>query len=134
MMVISTVTNIRINVAMEGVELTRLATKRFLLTNWLGILYIWGMLVLSAVSTIQFIYQTYIDPNLNPSKEESLLFNRMRTFEKVVASVFSFDWCLSLFLADNKTKHVLRFDRHNVWSYYTAHINYKTNEHKVHQI
>jgi hypothetical protein len=94
----------------ESVELTRLATKRFLLTNWLGILYTWGMLALSALSTVQFIYQTYLDPNLDPSPSDRTdrLLAKMRTFEKVVASVFSFDWCLSLFLADNKTKHVLR--------------------------
>lgn len=104
----------RIDQAIESIEIWRLITKKFILTNWIGIGYTWGMLLLSIFSTLEFIYQTYIDPGLDPYSKHSYrhrqsdLYLHMRSFEKVVSIIFAFDWSLSLFLADSKVNYVTR--------------------------
>lgn len=87
-----------------SLEEFRVRIKKLVVTSWPGIFYNNALLVISIASSIEFIYQTYLDP-INDAK----LLNDLNYIEKGLASLFIFDWCLNFFMADHKIKFMTRF-------------------------
>eukprot|EP01038_Epipyxis_sp_PR26KG_P016936 gene16936-23250_t len=86
-------------------EQFRLDLKNFLLTSILGHLYEIFMLVISLLSTLQYIYETY----LTTSYQDQSITAVFVEAELAVACLFLFDWSLNVFIADNKIKHIRSF-------------------------
>lgn len=86
-------------------ETLRLNVKKFLTTSLIGWIYDWTLLVISVLSTLQFIYQTYLDPNIPVDVAQIALFSIL---EECFAIVFMFDWTLSFYIADHKLVHITR--------------------------
>ncbi len=87
------------------IEMTRLKVKKFLAASLLGRAYMNMMLVLSVLSCFQYIYQTYLDPS-KPAEANTL--RHLASLELGLASLFGFDWCLALFVADHKSEFLKR--------------------------
>ena len=75
----------------------RVMAKRFMKRSWIGFLYNSTLLLMSAVSCLQYIYSTYFD-SLTDQRTTQV----SDIMELVFASVFAFDWLLSFCLADHK--------------------------------
>lgn len=88
-------------------ELLRLRMKDFFHHHFVGGVYQMILLFLSVISVFQYIYGTYVDNYNSPrmNRVESI----MSKMELVFAGVFGFDWCLNLFLADNRISHLTSF-------------------------
>jgi hypothetical protein len=87
-------------------EIIRLRVKKYIATTFIGRTYVNVLLVLSVVSCVQYIYQTYLDPE-NPHDQNILgVFN---VFELALAALFAFDWCLNIFIADHRWEHFFRY-------------------------
>eukprot|EP01038_Epipyxis_sp_PR26KG_P016935 gene16935-23249_t len=80
------------------IEKFRLKLKSFLLSSFIGKVYELVLLIISLISTLQYIVQTY----LGDSPLQVYIYQRFTKAELAVASLFLFDWWLNLFLADNK--------------------------------
>jgi hypothetical protein len=87
-------------------ERIRLRTKRFLSSSVIGRSYTHLMLMLSVVSCLEFIYQTYLTTHLNFENVELAAFT---IFEMVMSGMFAFDWLLSFFIADHKLAFIGRY-------------------------
>lgn len=86
------------------IDAFRLNLKKFMTTSRFGKSYTDALLVLSILSSLQFVYQTYLDHDNN---ENELRF--LEGVEKFIAGLFSFDWLLSFFMADHKSEFVNSF-------------------------
>jgi hypothetical protein len=84
----------------------RLKMKKFVLTSFLGKRYMNILLGLSIFSCLQFIYQTYLDEDKEADKQILDFFGFM---ELILAALFGFDWCLWLFLADDRLEQLVRY-------------------------
>jgi voltage-gated potassium channel len=82
----------------------RLRLKKFMTTSRFGMAYTDSLLVLSIFSSLQFVYQTYLSHDKNEKELQFLV-----VVEKFIAGLFSFDWCLSFFMADHKSEFVNSF-------------------------
>jgi len=100
----------------DVIENNRLAVKKFLNAHWLGVMYRYALLVLSVLSSIQYIYQLYLDPTL---PEDQIQISVFSLVEEALACLFMFDWCLSFFIADHKINHIMRFDNYLLLKMYT---------------
>jgi hypothetical protein len=87
------------------VERFRLSTKEFMNNTIVGRLYSICLLVLSVVSTFEFIYSTYLHES---TPGASMKIYILQQSELIMAVIFSFDWLLSLFLADHKLTFLSR--------------------------
>jgi hypothetical protein len=103
--------------APSKLEVFRLRTLKFMASSWFGHIYTNFFLVVSIFSCGQYIYQTYLIDDqhvriLFPSPL-SLLLQQLRValtyVEIALAILFLFDWCLSLFLAEQRWDHFFRF-------------------------
>lgn len=83
------------------IEEFRLNLKWFLNHTHIGVAYQNVMLVISVLSGFQFMAQTYI----LAGSPEARVFDFI---ERVLSSLFMFDWVLSFFVAELKLKHILR--------------------------
>lgn len=83
------------------IDKMRIQLKKFMQTSSIGRGYSDSLLVLSVLSSFQFIYQTYS----NADNEITAGFDLV---EKALAGLFSFDWGLSFFLADHKAEFAKR--------------------------
>ena len=95
-------------------EMLRLRTKVFFAYSIYGHIYDWTLLFLSMVSCIAFIYQTYLPIDTNYSlvgnqQGTSLINSRLNKLELVLAFTFTFDFCLSLFMADRRVEFLRRW-------------------------
>jgi hypothetical protein len=88
------------------VQDVRLKLKKFIMTSFLGHRYMNILLGLSIFSCCQFIYQTYLDENNEMDKKILDFFGFL---ELILAGLFAFDWCLWLFLADDRVEQLLRY-------------------------
>ena len=88
----------------EKIEALRLDLKRVMSHSKFGKIYLYAMIVLSVLSCIQFIYETYLDKH-----ENNLELTANRRVEEVLAILFGMDWLLNLFLADDKITHTSRY-------------------------
>jgi hypothetical protein len=80
-------------------ENIRVQLKNFMVQSFIGKSYNLFMMVLSILSSFEYIFQTY----LNLSRPSDLyLFDYMKASELFVACLFAFDWLLSFFIADHK--------------------------------
>lgn len=64
-------------------------------------LYDWTLLCLSLISCVLFIHGTY--------RRDPADIYFLDNFEKAMAGLFTFDWCLNFFLADVKMAFVMRY-------------------------
>lgn len=78
--------------------------KKFLTLSWFGKLYENVLLICSALSCIDCIYQTY---KLND--EHMSLSSGDKTLQLVFAIIFGFDWTLSFLLEDHKLLFITTF-------------------------
>ena len=76
------------------IEEAGISAKHFLTRTAIGIAYQNVMLVISVLSCFQYIGTTYV------VKKATL--DALNKVELTIAAIFLFDWCLSLFVADNK--------------------------------
>lgn len=88
------------------IDAFRLRLKKFMTTSLFGKTYTDALLVLSILSSVQFVYTTYLNPQGgNHGKQMQIL----DVVEKFIAALFSVDWLLSFFLADHKSEFVKSF-------------------------
>ena len=87
-------------------DVFRLKLKKIMTSSTFGKSYTDALLVLSVLSCLQFIYQTYLDVD-DPEIADTV--NILETAEKFMAGLFSFDWALSFFMADHKSEFVNRY-------------------------
>lgn len=80
-------------------EQLRLKAKKFMNRSAFGKNYENILLGLSVVSSLQYIYQTYLDDS--HEKERRLIFI-LNLIELLFAILFAFDWFLNFVLADHK--------------------------------
>ena len=86
------------------VEDLRVKIKKSMSTSRLGHAYNNTLLILSVLSGLQFVYESYYRNDIG--SEHSKINNQL---ERIFSVIFMFDWCLSYFMADNKIKHFNRF-------------------------
>lgn len=83
----------------DHIEIFRIKVKKFMNTTSFGRAYADALMVLSVLSCFLFIYLTY-------GHEDLVMFD---IIEMALASLFSFDWLLSFFIADHRVEFVNSF-------------------------
>jgi len=86
------------------IEEMRVKVKKFMSTHIVGRSYNNTLLVLSILSSFEFIYQTYLDPIA-----DAIHIYYFSFIELALAALFSFDWCLCFFIAEYKMLHITSF-------------------------
>lgn len=86
-------------------EEVRVKVKKIMSTSIPGRVYNDALLLISVGSSIEFMYQTYLDP-ANPENSDLLV--KLNIVEKCLAGLFMADWCLNFFMADHKIKFMTR--------------------------
>ena len=89
-------------------ELVRLRVKFLMASTWGGQLYRNALLVLSIVSCLFFIIQTYYEYEDHLSYRGRTVTYLLNYAELLLAGIFSFDWLLELFVAEHKTEYIFR--------------------------
>lgn len=89
----------------DPLEDARVKLKKFLTHSPAGAWYEDIMLSISIVSTIEFIYQTYLFNDIESEKERLFY---LQLIELGFAGCFACDWLLNYFLADHKIKYFFR--------------------------
>jgi hypothetical protein len=84
-----------------NLENFRLSTQKFMLSSSFGQIYFNFFLLMSLFSCGQYIYQTY--------SQNSMIRFLLTLIEIILAGMFFFDWCLSLFLAEQRWDHFWSF-------------------------
>lgn len=87
-------------------EKIRMMVKKIFVTSRFGTVYDAALLILSFLSCIQLIYQTYLDAE---DESDMKIRESFEILEMVLAVLFGFDWLLSLFLADVKSEFFMSF-------------------------
>jgi len=89
-----------------SLEELRVRVKKFMTTSAIGKSYNNILLVISVASSVEYMYQTYLDPN---NSANTKLLDTLNISEKILASLFMFDWCLNYFMADHKLIFMTRY-------------------------
>ena len=89
-----------------SIEDIRLKTKKFMTHSKFGLYYENALLVLSVFSSLEFIYQTYLEQN---NEADQNVLDTLNSMEKVLAIIFMIDWSLNYFCADHKLIFVTRY-------------------------
>ena len=92
-------------VLLDEMESMRLKTAYFMEQSFFGFLYFYFFMALSVSSALIFICTTYE----NIYRFEDKFSNALDIIEYVVTSLFLGDWCLSLFIAQNKLQFLFSF-------------------------
>jgi hypothetical protein len=87
-------------------ETIRVKTKKYLAASFLGKVYTNTLLVLSILSCLQYIFQTYISGSEPDGRELLNIFSKL---ELCLAALFAFDWFLNLFVADHRWEQLVSF-------------------------
>lgn len=87
-------------------EESRIKLRKYMSTSTFGKYYENIMLALSVISTIEFIHQSYMDPNFSGDVHQ---LDVLYLMESVFIGFFLFDWALNLLLADNKFNYFFRY-------------------------
>lgn len=92
------------------VEELRLLLKAYMAYSTAGMIYCWSLYFLSIISSLLYIYQTYL-PFQHGKSFETTNMNEyaLNLLELIFAAIFSFDFLLSLFLADNRLAFLRRY-------------------------
>lgn len=91
---------------LDVVEVYRVKTKAFITNNLIGRIYTSTLIFISAVSCLQYIYETYVEYNQGPTFD---LINRICSImELIFACTFLCDWILSFFLAEDRGLFLIR--------------------------
>lgn len=88
----------------SALEHLRIKIKTFLVYSFYGKVYDWCLLVLSVGSCFLYINETYADAYTS-AKTDVIL----EGYEISTAALFSFDFMVSLFVADNRLDFVRRY-------------------------
>lgn len=88
-------------------ENIKVSTKVFLDTNFFGLLYTYSILVISVLSCLEYIVQTYFNPN--KGSFDAVALQWLGEIELAIASLFLADWCLHLFIADSRFAYATSF-------------------------
>ncbi len=88
-------------------ETLRLATNNFLENTLLGQTYSQLLLIISVLSSFEFIYQTYLHGQSAKAVSWVADFSKL---ELGIAGLFLFDWLLQLFASANKGTYLIRYD------------------------
>jgi hypothetical protein len=88
-------------------EVWRLRIKRFLAYSIYGSMYEWSLHVLSILSCLIYIYQTYLSAE-EEAGAEIYGVNYLNAIELITAGIFTFDFVLDLFIADHRWEHLRR--------------------------
>ena len=88
-----------------SLEDIRLKLKKFMSNSTFGVYYENLLLIISVASSLEYIYQSYLDYS---RPDDRVVLNIINAIEKVLAVVFMFDWSLNLFMADHKLVFVAR--------------------------
>lgn len=100
------------NKGRDFVEGLRLRLKKIITASTFGKIYEKVLILLSILSTVEFIYTTYLSYNPNPQHMgPSHLATQLKYFnwlELALAGIFSLDWLLSFFIADQKVIFIKR--------------------------
>lgn len=67
------------------------------------------MLVISVLSSMEYIWETYLNVSSAVDRQQLKILNIV---ELVVAVIFNLDWGLNLFMADHKLNFVTRYALH----------------------
>lgn len=87
-------------------EMLRIKTKKYLAISFVGKVYTNSLLILSILSCLQYIFQTYISGSQPEGKELLNIFSKL---ELCLAGLFAFDWLLNLFIADHRWEQLISF-------------------------
>ena len=92
----------------EGFNLDqwRLQVKKFFSHSRFGRYYENVLIILSLVSCIEYIYETYLHPS-DPADQSQL--EALKDLELGFAAIFGLDWLLSFFLAEHRLLFFLRY-------------------------
>jgi hypothetical protein len=88
----------------DQIEIWRVATRKFLATTTAGYIYENLLLVLSVLSALEFIYQTYLDVD-----SDADLIHFFDLVEQVLAVLFMLDWLLNCFLSEHRILYITSF-------------------------
>ncbi len=88
---------------MTTIETMRLDLKKALASSWWGHLYENIVMIISVLSTLEFIYQTYLYGD-----QEKSQYTVAKVMELSFAFLFGADWLLSFFLADHVFTFIIR--------------------------
>lgn len=91
---------------LETLEVFRLRMKKFMNTTLFGRLYLKFFLILSIVSTMEYIYVTYLTNTKKAYIRDQLAF--FQECEYAMAALFSADWLLTFAIADKKLTFIKR--------------------------
>lgn len=86
-------------------EKIRLRAKKFMTTGVFAYVYRHFMLLLSVISCIEFIYQTYLHVERSFHRLELHYLNYI---EMSVSGLFAIDWTVMFFIADHKVEFFTR--------------------------
>ena len=90
----------------NDLEVLRLRVKKFMTASWTGKTYSQIMLILSVISCLEFIYQTYLTPRLAFQRRQTYY---LSIIELAMSGLFAFDWVLAFFIADHKIMFMSSF-------------------------
>lgn len=90
----------------DAFEDARVKMKKFLSHSPMGVIYENVMLVISIISSLEFIYQTYLFHDIDSEAER---IEYLQLIELGFAGCFAFDWSLNYFLADQKINFFIRY-------------------------
>jgi hypothetical protein len=85
-------------------ETWRLDITKFMAQSVFGAIYFNLFIMLSVISLMQYIAETYMD-----EERDRELLNVSSVLELILAALFGADWCLSLFLASHRWEHFFSF-------------------------
>jgi hypothetical protein len=88
------------------IEIIRIHLKKFMSRSLIGRVYTQIMIVLSLVSCLEYIYQTYLTDHLKYERDQRYV---LALFELIISSLFTFDWVVAFFLADHKLVFICSF-------------------------
>lgn len=89
----------------SGYEALRIKIKHFLEYNLVGQLYSQIVLILSLLTSIQYIYYTYTTLESNMG---TAMYSLFLNIDLIIAVFFLFDWALNWFIAEHKKAYIFR--------------------------
>jgi hypothetical protein len=93
---------------MAFAETVKATLKNFLqTTTWTGKLYEWFFVIVSVISTIEYMYQTYEVSNPHNTDDKQIYYSHR--VELAFALLFGFDWLLNLLIVDHYFNYLFRY-------------------------
>ena len=87
-------------------EERRLQVKKIMTHSKIGKYYENVVLFLSVVSCFEYIYETYLHESVAEDRHQLYA---LKIVELTFATIFAFDWCLNLFVAEHRVLYFTRY-------------------------